>query len=609
MTAAEANSASRCERHKSRSAGFDLSRPGPRRALVAAIIIIHLGLAILAVRHKSATSDEPYHLARGASHLFSGDFRMAVAHPPLINLITALPLRLFPGLQLPFGDELSDPADWHNTAKLDPANRKNRFAWMLLWVHDVPGWPGNHHPLAMIFAARCMAALLSAALALALYLFTARALGPRPGIAALVLYCLSPTVLGQAGLITTVIGGSLAIFIFAAALVRHLEAPTWTRLALCGVACGLAQLSNYTAILVLPLIPLVLLLAPSAPLAERARAFFTLDPRRPAFLTGVLAWPIILLITALVIWAGFGFELHSIHKFEVPPPAPISDFGAFAKGLIIRALAASHLPPKTYYFGLTRTLTDTALHSHPLFFLGGESTRGWWYYYPIEFAIKEPIALLALIALASIALPRRKIFPRPALTVFTVLGLGILGCFMFLNQKNIGIRHLIPIYPFIFFIVAGTFHPRLAATKWLQYAGTGLLVLYTINALASFPDYLAHFNYLVGGPDRGLTLSVVGDDWGQDLWALGDFCRERKLDSINYNPYGNSDPKAYWVPARKFDCTDLQPGWYAFHVVQLRRPERPEDEVCAAFFLPRKPYVILHHTVYVYQLASEDLKR
>lgn len=61
-------------------------------ALLGAFLTLFAGQALWSSPQKSAAFDEQYHLTRGYAYLRTGDFRMSQSHPPLINLLSALPL-------------------------------------------------------------------------------------------------------------------------------------------------------------------------------------------------------------------------------------------------------------------------------------------------------------------------------------------------------------------------------------------------------------------------------------------------------------------------------------------------------------------------------------
>jgi len=517
---------------------------------------------------------------------------MSVAHPPLINLASALPLVFFDDLQVPTMD-----ASWNNPTA-DPALRKYRFSRLFLWAGGTWAWPGNDDPLAIIFWSRVPIMVMSAALGLLVYLWAGRLWGAGAGFFGLLLYCFNPTVLAHGCLATTDTGASLFIFAFAMSLWRHLKAPAWWTLLLAGLTFGLAQLSKFTSILLIPLAMLIMFLHAPGGAREKIKAFFSI--KRPQWMTGLPGYVVVLIAGAFVIWAGYGFEVDSIHEIKVPASDLAFGIGFSIKRVFVEIMKAVPVPPRTYYFGLSRTLVDTAEHYHPLYFLGEVRSEGWWYYYPVLFLIKEPVALLVLMVLAPFVWRKKRGSFRTTLMVSGVIGIGSLVFFMFLNNKNIGIRHILPVYPFLFLVLCrlGSIGSRSLISK----ASWVLVAIYVANGLISFPDYLVHFNSLVGGPDNGLRYSVVGEDWGQDVAALGDFIEENGIKKIYYNNYGNAYPQAYGVPAEPLSCGQSGPGWYAVHIVDLLRPRKDSPPDCYEMLEKQEPAKVIHHTIYVYRI-------
>ncbi len=564
-----------------------------RGSAVVIILAVHFSLLFFSAKQKSATSDEPYHISRGVAALFSGDFRLSVGHPPLVNVICALPLLGFSELNVPFVD-----VAWRDES-LPHTYRKQKFFKLLLWVHNWQ-WEGNE-PLKIILFTRIPVMVMSCVLALILYLWGARLFGAPAGFMALMLYAFSPTMLAHARLVTTDTGVTLFITLFVFALSRHLKRPGWGTLLLCGFTFGLAQLSKFTSVLLIPLLPLALVSGMEGGLSQRIRRFFWSPPKSPEFQKSAYAFIIIMLVTLIVIWAGYGFELHSIHRIETPEPGPRSGPGIYLRYLAIKLMAAVPAPPRTYFFGLSEMLQKTAEHYHPLYFMGELSAEGWWYYYPVMFVIKEPLPLLLLVALGIAGLRMRPGLPWQAARPSFIFSAGLLLFFMFFNKKNIGIRHIMVFYPFLFLWIS-----RLSMMRgwrgFLPWAPWVLILFYVVNAFAVYPDYLVHFNRLAGGPEGGLELSVVGEDWGQDIAGLGRFCKERRIRRIYYNPYGNADPRAYGVPWEEFSCHEREPGWYAVHLVSLMRPLRGHDPDCYKDFLDMEPVAVINNTIYVYHI-------
>jgi hypothetical protein len=112
------------------------------------------------------------------------------------------------------------------------------------------------------------------------------------------------------------------------------------------------------------------------------------------------------------------------------------------------------------------------------------------------------------------------------------------------GSVNIGNRHLLPVYPLLIVWVS-----RVAAAP-LSRVRLGLLSLlgvwYLVGALLIHPHYLAYFNELAGGPDRGwryLTDSNV--DWGQDTKRLAAYVKTHNLHPVSALLGGRSTPATF----------------------------------------------------------------
>src|SRR5439155_12528225 len=142
------------------------------------------------------------------------------------------------------------------------------------------------------------------------------------------------------------------------------------------------------------------------------------------------------------------------------------------------------------------------------------SITGWLYYFPIAMLVKSPIALIfsavVSLALGMILLARRwgekkKFDPAKTWTVLCLLvppAIYLLSAMR--SNLNLGLRHVLPVYPFIYIGIglAASYvwkrHPRLAKITLLVLA-LGL----AIESLAAFPDYIPFFNAAAGGKRGG----------------------------------------------------------------------------------------------------------
>src|SRR5262249_39556935 len=150
--------------------------------------------------------------------------------------------------------------------------------------------------------------------------------------------------------------------------------------------------------------------------------------------------------------------------------------------------------------------------------------HGWREYYVKSLLYKVPEGTWVLFALALVVTvvsmrARAKIADEAMLLV---MPLAVLGAMTFLTDINIGLRYVLPVFPYIF-IFCGKL-PRWATglSGVAKFVAAGLisaaLVATGAATLLIHPHYLAYFNWVSGGPGRGSEHLIDSNlDWGQDL--------------------------------------------------------------------------------------------
>jgi len=162
----------------------------------------------------------------------------------------------------------------------------------------------------------------------------------------------------------------------------------------------------------------------------------------------------------------------------------------------------------------------------------------------------------------------RKGLSWPSDLGFLVIPVAVYFAMAVMTNMNIGHRHLLPIYPFLYVAAGllGTEISRIADVGWRtasQLVGIALVavsssvVFYPVwRPQLVFPHYLSYFNELAGGPVNGWRSLVDSNiDWGQDLKSLKRWLDEAQLAKPIYLCYfGTADPRYYQiihVPAPK----------------------------------------------------------
>lgn len=199
--------------------------------------------------------------------------------------------------------------------------------------------------------------------------------------------------------------------------------------------------------------------------------------------------------------------------------------------------------------------------------LGSSSMSGRWDYFPIAIAVKTPLATLVALLLAAIYWIRfRASLPRGWDLLMLAMLPAVYLAMAMTSDLNLGIRHVLPIYPFLFILLG------VVAADALRRFGRPAMVVVSIlllglagETLAAFPDYIPFFNIAAGGWKNGPR--ILGDsnvDWGQDLPAIARWQREHPQYQLYLGYFGSGDPR-YWQ----------------IHYVNLPGSMAPEDQAAA----------------------------
>jgi hypothetical protein len=146
------------------------------------------------------------------------------------------------------------------------------------------------------------------------------------------------------------------------------------------------------------------------------------------------------------------------------------------------------------------------------YLFGATSRTGWRYFFLVAFVVKTPLAFLILAAIGGAGLLReawhQKIWRPFAPVAMALISLVLISL---LGRVNIGLRHILPIYPLLA-IVAAYGASRLWKVARPRLVGRpsvlGLLAWQLVASAHAHPDYLAFFDELAGHyPERILLAS------------------------------------------------------------------------------------------------------
>ena len=559
-----------------------------RRTIPVAIFVVLALVAVIRVAATlqvfSQTIDEPAHISAGMEWLVQGTYNRDPEHPPMARVMFGL---------LPY---LAGSRDTDADAVLAHGDR--------YWTNLAAARAGN---------------LLYLVLAMAVVgLWANRLFGWRTAALALALFGSLPPVLAHAGLATTDAAAmattALALFVFS----EWLDRPVWTNAVLMGVAIGLGCLAKFSFLLFfptgaialatarrsLPRFPRLMVTVPIAALIvwagyrfsvgtlNEARSHVIGNEQAQAAAVRYAAVPGYQWVTTdhllryqtyagkaalrditgidFVDWANAaGYPSPNAKRsgrdtmIGAPPVDrdPDSFIPKPARPMLERLSRTVPIPAPMFFVGLdwVRRHSD---RGHAAFLLGRYRYGGWWYYFPVVWFFKTPVPFVIL-SLAGIALmvwkgsaADRGVALAPLAMLLPAMTAGI----------NIGLRHILPLYPLLAICAA------YAAAAWWRHTTWRWIVIillgwYFVATSIAHPDYLAYFNELAGAhPEEIATDSNL--DWGQDIRRLSDFVRREKIGHIHLAVFGNWERFA--MPAEPLVRGIPASGWIAVSEVELK---------------------------------------
>lgn len=525
--------------------------PPKRRNVLSGIvlcILICVGvLRIVSTYHTfSQTADEPAHVATGMEWLERGTYTFETLHPPLARVAVALGLYLS-GVRL--------------TGKRGTYAEGNE----LLFEH------GRYmHNLALARLGALPFFILAAFL---VWHWSRERYGDGAAVLALVLFTTCPVVLGHAGVAATDMALAATFTGALWAFIRFLEQPTYKKSATLGLAMGAAVLSKFSALLFLPACGAAVLACRWWLLRRggKRRSTAGRHPWRGPVAVAAVA-------TCLVVWAGYRFSLGGAVSRTSRPYTAIDRLVGSEGALhnLAYSVAESRWVPAPAFFQGISKLRDKNSSGHKAYLFGQIRQTGWWYFFPVALAVKTPVPFLILIAIGIFYLVKSAWAKSDWVIAVPAVSACVLILVCLPSQINIGVRHLLPIYP-LFAVIGG------AAAHWLwnraapKYMGArvllALLLVWQITASARIhPDYLAYFNEFAGEhPERILTDSDL--DWGQDLLRLSTVLRERHIEdvSIAYGGSAGLDLSRFGLPRfRILEPHQHASGWIAISLLRLK---------------------------------------
>lgn len=608
--------------------------PSPRAtALICGGLVLLFGLlSYWAALGKSATYDEPLHAVAGHLVRYHGDYRIDPEDGALF-------LRW--GAFLHSQDELKLNLNDENFKSVTKEHGR-QWPFVIRELFQNGSVDGD----AYLNRSRIMFVPLGMALGALVAWWAWKLGGAIAAIAGAVLFCLDPNFLAHASLVKNDVALSLLMLWLMMAVWMFGQRATILRLLAIALACSCALNVKFSGLLFGPMVAIALAIRALLPQPWKFSRW-ELQSRWPRLGAAIGASLIIAILSCISIWAAYSFrflptkdpsiqfdmagtvemakvqELRAMHP-DVRPTE--EEYKAHCPRTIVRAVefaSAHRLLPQTWLHGLLYTYATTLIRSS--FIVGQYSLTGWWYFFPLTMLFKTPVTTMVVSAAALfgtillLAKPRAEGPLRIEWWAVTCLvtPIGIYGGSAIVTNLNLGLRHILPVYPFLFVMVSVLLSLVMKALPKLGIGigvvlGAGLLLE---TGLGATPNYLAFINFMSGGSRGGIKL--VGDsslDWGQDLKLLAEWQAKHPSEKLYLCYFGTADPAAYgvrasyaphptaWPPWGPWTQDMSRPGTLAMSATNLQSIYGPPElrEKYKELFGHLTPKEVLGGTIYLY---------
>lgn len=588
--------------------------------IVGGILGIMFAISLGTMLGDAAIMDEVAHIPSGYSYVHYHDYRLNPEHPPLLKDLAGIPLQF---------QKLDFPID-HQFWTTD-ANGQWEAGWEFLYM------PQNNTEH-ILFWARLPILLLSLLLGFMIYRWTKELFGTKAGLLALALYAFDANILGHNHYVTTDLGIAAFLFFAFYFFIKYLKTPSCRTIIWAGIFMGLAQLAKFSSVLMFPVFGLALLLYIFARKEKLPFSFLGSGKIKKFWVQKFYFYAATFIVALLIHLVLIGI-VYELNIFAMPPAkihqlADTQIYGkiaTIAKPFIHKMADNPILRPYSQYLiGLVMVFGRVA-GGNTTYFFGQVTNQSFRAYFPMVFLIKEPLPNLLLMLMAAatglyLALKRNlSKFPRKIwgniknyldghIAEFSMLSFIALYAYVSITGNlNIGFRHLFPILPFIFVLIAkeATVLRKEIGRKYQKYFWGIILILVTwlvAEAAFAYPSYLAYFNELVGGSKNGYKYVTDSNvDWGQDLKRLKTWVDENNIQKIRVDYFGGGDVGHYLGDKAVIWHSDSgqEPGWYAISATFLENSlydRITQGKPDYQWLRDREPYANIGGSILIYRI-------
>ncbi len=614
--------------------------------IVIIILGIILNVSIIVSSQESTTMDEQAHIPAAYTYVKYNDMRLNPEHPPLLKDLAGIPLQ-FLNVKFP-----ADDPGWINGIN-EQWNLGNKF------IH-------SNNAEDITFWSRLPIILIALLLGFFIYKWTRELAGAAAGLLALVLYAFDPNILGHNHYVTTDLGIAAFIFISFYYFIKFIKNPGWKNTILAGIFLGLAELVKFSAVLLFPFFALVIIIYAIFKKKPDPENSGVLKYKLKKFGEYVWKYAVIVVVCFVLIWILYQYNTFNMPAEKIRVLAQ-SAFGGeetlprLARNTVTAMSANPVLKPLSEYFLGVFMVFARVEGGNTYYLFGHVSNQATAWYFPAVFLLKETIPFLLLILftggytvynlirnifrktchsepalageesrnkktgcnitgfLAALGTTARN-YLQTGVAYYAMLGFILLYSYLSITGNlNIGFRHLFPILPFAYILVAKKISDFFRNIKNEHTKNTLKIILAIIivwvilEPIIFFPSYISYFNEFAGGPRNGYKYVTDSNlDWGQDLKRLHNWVNDynlkhpaNQIDKIHIDYFGGSNPTYYFGDKSIPWHGEYGPakGWLAISATFLQESihkQKKPGEKSYEWLLNCQPFARVGDSIFIY---------
>ena len=372
----------------------------------------------------------------------------------------------------------------------------------------------------LVHAARIPTVLGFVLLIMLSYSLVARLFNSQAGLLVATLVSLDANLITHGALVTVDIYFAAVTLWFVMQCMRYCEEPTFRQAALLALPVGLGFIVKLTTVLYLPVVLVVLMAGlwskPAMELFWRFCAYLVM---------GVT-------MTCLIVSAGYRFHEVGFLLNDFP----VQSLFMLKLQTILPYL---YLPlPRSFVEGFDLTLLNERLMQWNTVIFDRYLSDGVWYYFPVTWFFKTPIAVLMLLCAGFVLAGRRLIVyvfqgggsiaatlvNLPGKTRTTSVGLVIIVFlwlvffiyFNFIFRTHVGLRYILMSLPLLYLLAVAGWVSMLGSSRVLGLI-SGCLVVALLEQLPYLNNALSFSNVLIYDKDNAYHIITDSNiDWGQN---------------------------------------------------------------------------------------------